>query len=212
MAKIRALRKLWAKMLDVCSIPPSIASIHAETSWRMTTTADPETNILRSTIACFAAAVGGADSISVLPHTIAHGLPEGFARRVARNAQLLMAAESHVDFVADPASSSGAIEALTDALCQKAWDEFRQIEKEGGILVSLAGGHLQARIAAARDDRTRQYNEGNRSIVGTTVYRLDKEKPVDTLSAEKRPMPVEGAVFCDRLDAVRIDQSIGDLA
>ena len=94
MAKIRALRKLWAKMLNVCSIPPSIASIHAETSWRMTTTADPETNILRSTIACFAAAVGGADSISVLPHTIAHGLPEGFARRVARNAQLLMAAES----------------------------------------------------------------------------------------------------------------------
>ena len=155
MAKIRALRKLWAKMLDVCSIPPSIASIHAETSWRMTTTADPETNILRSTIACFAAAVGGANSISVLPHTIAHGLPEGFARRVARNAQLLMAAESHLDFVADAASSSGAIEALTDALCQKAWDEFRQIEKEGGILMSLAGGHLQGRIAAARDDRKR---------------------------------------------------------
>ena len=98
MAKIRALRKLWAKMLEVCSIPPSVAAIHAETSWRMMTAADPETNILRSTIACFAAATGGADSISVLPHTIAHGLPEGFARRIARNAQLVMAAESHIGF------------------------------------------------------------------------------------------------------------------
>ena len=144
MAKVRALRKLWARMLEVCSIPSSVAAIHAETSWRMMTATDPETNILRSTIACFAAATGGADSVSVLPHTIAHGLPEGFARRIARNAQLVMAAESHLDFVADPASGSGGIEALTDALCEKAWDEFRQIETEGGILRSLAEGICRA--------------------------------------------------------------------
>ncbi len=209
MSKIRALRKLWARMLEVCSIPDSAAAIHAETSYRMMTFADPETNILRATIACFAAAAGGADSISVLPHTIAHGLPEGFARRIARNLQLVMGAESHVGFAADPAAGAGGVEALTDALCEKAWDEFRQIEKEGGILRSLEGGHLQRRIATARDERIRLYRDGERSIVGTTLYRLDEEKPVETLPAEKRPGPTDGAVFCERLDALRMDDLIG---
>jgi methylmalonyl-CoA mutase len=210
MAKVRALRKLWAKTLELCSIPPATATIHAETSYRMMTAADPETNILRSTIACFAAAAGGADSLSILPHTIAHGLPTGFARRIARNAQLVMAEESHVGFVADPASGSGGVEALTDALCEKAWGEFRIIENEGGILRSLAEGHLQHRIAAARDERARQYRQGERAILGTTLYRLDKEKPVDLLAAERRPVTTDGAVFCDRLDALRTDELLGD--
>jgi methylmalonyl-CoA mutase len=211
-AKVRALRKLWAKMLEVCSIPPAEAAIHAETSYRMMTSADPETNILRSTIACFAAVAGGADSLSILPHTLAHGLPAGFARRIARNMQLVMAEESHIGFVADPASGSGGVEVLTEALCEKAWDEFRTIEKEGGILRSLAAGQLQGRIAAARDERIRQYRDGTRPIVGTTLYRLDKDKPVETLGAEKRPMPTDGAVFCKRLDAFRADELIGGQA
>jgi methylmalonyl-CoA mutase len=176
----------------------------------MVTAADPETNILRSTIACFAAAAGGADSLSILPHTIAHGLPTSFARRIARNAQLVMAEESHVGFVADPASGSGGVEALTDALCEKAWGEFRIIENEGGILRSLARGHLQRRIAAARDERAQQYREGRQAIVGTTLYRLDSEKPVDLLAAEKRPVTTDGAVFCDRLDALRTDELLGN--
>ncbi len=210
MAKIRALRKLWAKVQEVCSVSPSVTTIHAETSYRMMTAKDPETNILRNTIAGFAAAVGGADSISILPHTIAHGLPEGFARRIARNTQLLMAAESHVDFVADPASGSGSVEALTDALCEAAWKEFQTIEKEGGILHSLAKGQIQSRVAAAREDRARQYREGSREIVGTTIYPRSEEMPVQTLAAENRPVPRDGAVFCERLASSRIDQSIGD--
>jgi len=209
MAKIRALRKLWARLIEVCSIPSCPATIHAETSWRMITAADSETNILRSTIACFAAAAGGADSIAVLPHTFAHGLPDGFARRIARNTQLVMAGESHIDFVADPASGSGSIEALTDALCEKAWDAFRTIEEEGGILRSLAGGRLQQRIAASRETRLSLYRDGKRDIVGTTIYRSPSERPVDILSAEKRPQPVDGAVFCERLDSLRIDDLIG---
>ncbi|TIL55827.1 MAG: methylmalonyl-CoA mutase, partial [Mesorhizobium sp.] len=134
------------RIQEVCSIPASTASIHAETSYRMMTTADPETNILRTAIACFAAAAGGADSISILPHTIAHGLPAGFARRVARNAQLIMAEESHVDHVADPAGGSGAVEALTNDLCAAAWQEFQRIEAEGGVLTSLQQGYVQNRV------------------------------------------------------------------
>jgi methylmalonyl-CoA mutase len=209
MAKIRAVRKLWARLLEVCSIPDSPATIHAETSWRMMASADPETNILRSTIACFAAGAGGADSIAVLPHTIANGLPDGFARRVARNAQHIMASESHVDIVADPAAGSGAIEALTDALCEKAWDEFRVIESEGGILRSLESGKLQERIVAGRDERTLRYQAGERQIVGTTVYRLPDEKPVATLPAEKRQLATDGAARCERLESPRIDELLG---
>ncbi|MER9066812.1 methylmalonyl-CoA mutase subunit beta [Mesorhizobium sp. M0902] len=208
-AKVRALRRLWARVQEACSIPPSTASIHAETSFRMMTAADPETNILRTTIAAFAAAAGGADSIAILPHTIAHGLPAGFARRVARNAQLIMASESHVDHVADPVCGSGAVEALTAELCAAAWQEFQQIEAEGGVLTSLEQGHIQRRVQAASARRNAAYQAGERAIVGTTLHPSKTERPVETLAAERRPAFTEGVAVCEPLFPIRIDQSIG---
>ncbi|MER8532804.1 methylmalonyl-CoA mutase subunit beta [Mesorhizobium sp. M1005] len=208
-AKVRALRRLWARVQEACSIPPSTASIHAETSFRMMTAADPETNILRTTIAAFAAAAGGADSIAILPHTIAHGLPADFARRVARNAQLIMANESHIDHVADPVCGSGAVEALTAELCAAAWQEFQQIEAEGGVLTSLEQGHIQRRVQAASARRNTAYQAGERAIVGTTLHPSKTERPVETLAAERRPAFTEGVAVCEPLFPIRIDQSIG---
>ncbi|MER8580702.1 methylmalonyl-CoA mutase subunit beta [Mesorhizobium sp. M1423] len=208
-AKVRALRRLWARVQEACSIPPSTASIHAETSFRMMTAADPETNILRTTIAAFAAAAGGADSIAILPHTIAHGLPAGFARRVARNAQLIMANESHIEHVADPACGSGAVETLTAELCAAAWQEFQQIEAEGGVLTSLEQGHVQRRVQAASARRNAAYQAGERAIVGTTLHPSKTERPVETLAAERRPAFTEGVAVCEPLFPIRIDQSIG---
>lgn len=208
MAKIRAMRKLWQRAQEACSILPAPGLIHAETSWRMMTRQDPETNILRTTVACFAAAAGGADSITVLPHSIAHGLPDGFARRVARNTQLIMAGESHVDFVADPAAGSGGVEALTDGLCELAWTEFQAIETDGGLLRSLADNRLQARIREAREVRAKAYREGERSIIGTTLYPLKSERPISTLDAERRPSTQEGVAFCEALGPLRIDEMI----
>ncbi|MEP9370979.1 methylmalonyl-CoA mutase subunit beta [Mesorhizobium sp. KR1-2] len=209
MAKIRALRKLWARVQQSCSIAPSPATIHAETSYRMMTLKDPETNILRTTLAGFAAATGGADSISILPHTIAHGLPDAFARRVARNTQLIMARESHLGFVADPASGSGGVEALTAELCEAAWREFQKIETEGGVLRSLAEGHIQRRVHGARDRRAAEYRDGKRTLIGTTIYPLAAEPEVKTLSADRRPAPTDGTVFCEPLPAARLDELIG---
>ena len=209
MAKVRALRRLWARIQETCSIPASTANVHAETSFRMMTTADPETNILRTAIATFAAAAGGADSISILPHTIAHGLPAGFARRVARNAQLIMANESHIDHVADPAYGSGAVEALTLGLCEAAWDEFQRIEAEGGVLSSLQQGHIQTRVKSAAARRNAAYQAGERAIIGTTLYPQTSEHPVETLAAERRPAFTEGVAVCEPLFPIRIDQSIG---
>lgn len=209
MAKIRALRLLWARALEAAEVEPNPARIHAETSYRMMTAADPETNILRTTLAAFAAGAGGADSVSVLPHTIAHGLPAGFARRIARNAQLILQKESRIDFVSDPASGAGSIEALTQSLCEAAWPEFQRIEAEGGLLQSLASGRLQARIRAAAAQRAEAFAAGRRTIVGTTAYRGAEGSPTETLSAQRRPGPTDGIVFCDRLDPARLDQSAG---
>lgn len=216
MAKIRALRKLWSRVAEMCSIPPVTATIHAETSYRMMTSRDAETNILRTALAAFAAAVGGADSISVLPHTIAHGLPDGFARRIARNQQLIMIGESHLDFVADPARGAGGIEALTAALCEAAWKEFQLIESEGGALASLAGGRIQQRVMAARERRAHRFDSGERSIVGTNVFRPASERPFAVLPAERRARPTTTAAHikaqCIPLAPVRIDETLASTA
>lgn len=211
-AKVRALRKLWGRVEEMCSIPQSAATIHAETSYRMMTLADPETNILRTTIAGFAAAMGGADSIAILPHTIAHGLPDPLARRIARNQQLVMIGESRLDFVADPGRGSGGVEALTDELCEAAWAEFQRIEAEGGAMQSLVAGHIQARVIEARNARARQFASGERAIVGTTLYRSAHERPVSVLEAPRRTLPAPPAnarTLATRLDAKRIDETLG---
>lgn len=181
-AKLRAVRRLHARLLEVLEIPEAFAAhIHAETSWRMLTKRDPETNILRNTIAVFAAGIGGADSISVLPHTLPHGLPDRFARRIARNTQTVLIDESHLAHVVDPVAGAGGIEQLTAALAEKAWGEFQAIEREGGLARSLAGGSLTARIDAVRQKRAAAIAAGEQPIVGTTVYAPQAERPVSVL-------------------------------
>jgi methylmalonyl-CoA mutase len=112
MAKFRALRKLWARVEVSCALAPAPALVSAETAWRMLAARDPHVNILRATIAVVAAALGGADAITVLPFTAARGLPDAFARRIARNTQLILLEESHLAKVADSAAGSG-LEALS---------------------------------------------------------------------------------------------------
>lgn len=208
MAKVRALRRLWARLQEACNIRPSAAMIHAETSYRMMTHKDSETNILRTTIAAFAAAIGGADTIAILPHTVAHGLPDGSARRLARNTQLILADESNLAFVADPGCGSGAVESLTQALCEAAWKEFQTLERDGGILQSLVDGKLQGRIVAARQARTEQYRSGKRSIVGTTIFPAAKERAISVLDAPHMPLPTDGVVHCEPLTFPRIDETL----
>ena len=131
-AKFRAMRKLWARVEQACGLPPAPAYVSAETAWRMMTRRDPYVNILRSTVAVFAAGIGGADAITVLPFMAAIGLPDGFARRVARNTQLLLLEESNLAKVSDPTAGSGAIEDLTQQLCASAWTSSRRSRRRAG--------------------------------------------------------------------------------
>src|SRR5262249_8201809 len=102
-AKLRAVRKLWARIEEACGLVPKPPHVAAETAWRMMTRRDPYVNMLRTTIAVAAAGLGGADSIAALPHTAPLGLPDAFARRIARNTQLILLEESNLAKVADPA-------------------------------------------------------------------------------------------------------------
>ena len=107
LAKFRALRLVWAWVEQACGLEPRAAHVQAESAWRMMTARDPYVNVMRGAIAAFSAGLGGADSVSVLPHTLAVGLPDSLARRLARNGQLILLRESHLGFVADPAAGAG---------------------------------------------------------------------------------------------------------
>jgi methylmalonyl-CoA mutase len=184
-AKLRALRRLWARVEQACGLEPRPIRLHAETAWRMTTRRDPWVNLLRTTIAAFSAGIGGADAITALPFTAALGLPDAFARRVARNTQLVLLDEANLARVADPAAGAGGFEALTDALCEKAWGLFQEIEHEGGILESLRGNKLQARIAAVRAQRDKAVATRREPITGTSEFPNIGEADVTVLL----PMP-----------------------
>ena len=105
-------KKLWARVEAACGLTPKPIAISAETAWRLMTRRDAYVNMLRTTIAVAAAALGGADSIVALPHTAPYGLPDALARRIARNTQLVLLEESNLARVVDPAAGSGAIEAV----------------------------------------------------------------------------------------------------
>lgn len=128
LAKFRAMRLLWRRVLQAAGLPDAALKLHAETSWRMMATKDPHVNILRATAAVFGASLGGADSITVLPFPLAQGLPNDFSRRVARNVQNVLAEESNLWRVADPALGAGYIETYTHGLCEAAWTVFQKAE------------------------------------------------------------------------------------
>lgn len=129
LAKFRAMRLLWARFLELCGLPASVLNLHGETAWRMMAMRDPHANMLRAVTAVFGAGLGGASSICVLPLSAAQGLPNAFARRMARNTQIILQQESHLWRPDDPAAGSGYIETLTDRLCEEAWDAFRNCER-----------------------------------------------------------------------------------
>jgi methylmalonyl-CoA mutase len=177
-AKFRALRKLWARVGAASGLSPNKAVVTAETAWRMMTRRDSYVNILRNTIAVVAAGLGGADAITVLPHTAALGLPDAFARRIARNTQLVLLEESNLARVGDPAAGSGAFEAITEQLCHAAWMQFQEIERAGGAWAALECGLIQRHVAAVRTEREKAVARGEEILTGTNAFPdLDETLP-----------------------------------
>ena len=173
-AKLRAARRLVSRIAEACGAAASAPEVPfcAVTSYRMMAKRDPWTNMLRTTIACAAAAVGGADTITVIPFTFALGKPDRFARRIARNTQLVLMEESNLGRVRDPAGGSWYVESLTEELAKKAWELFQQIEAKGAMAAALKSGFVQDEIAKVAETRMKQVDTGRAEVTGVSAFPL----------------------------------------
>ncbi len=175
-AKLRAARRLAARVAEACGAGSAAESIQltASTSERMMARRDPWVNLLRTTVACAGAAFGGAEAITVLPFTWALGKPDAFARRIARNTQLVLQAESSAARVTDPAHGSWYVETLTDDLARAAWALFQEIEAlsgtGGGMAAALESGFIQERIARVAEARAGDIAHGRVELTGVSAF------------------------------------------
>jgi methylmalonyl-CoA mutase len=192
MAKFRALRLLWARIEQSCGLTPKPIFIAADTAWRMLTQRDPYVNMLRATMATFSAGLAGANAITVLPHTLALGLPDPFARRVARNTQLVLLEESNLAKVSDPTAGSGGIETLTQQLCEAAWSLFQEIEEAGGAFTTLQKSLIQRKVAATRAVREANIARRKELLTGASEFPNLHEASVAVLDAKPITLPSYG--------------------
>jgi len=204
MAKFRAARRLWARIEQACGLAPKPALVTAETAWRTMSKRDPYVNMLRNTIAVAAAGLGGADAITVLPHTVPIGLPDAFARRIARNTQLVLIEESSLARVADPAAGSGALEAITEQMCHAAWSAFQEIEGAGGVWAALERGLVQEKIAAVRAEREKAISRRTDILTGTNDYPNLHETAPAVLDVAQVEPPQESAATITAVALPRI--------
>ncbi|MFF3448689.1 methylmalonyl-CoA mutase family protein [Streptomyces sp. NPDC002667] len=187
-AKLRAARRLWARVAEVCGAPAAGAQTqHAVTSPVMMSRRDPWVNMLRATIATLAAGVGGADSVTVLPFDHALGLPDAFARRIARNTSTILIEESHLSRVIDPAGGSWYVERLTDELAHAGWEFFQGIERDGGQAAVLRSGRLARDLADTWAARSVKLAKRREPITGVSEFPHLAERPVEREPAPEAP-------------------------
>lgn len=191
-AKLRALTLLWGRVLEACGLVAKAPRLHVETALRMMARRDGFTNMLRTTIATFAAGVAGAGSVTVLPFSQTIGLPDAFARRVARNTQSILIEESNLHRVTDPAAGSGLVDTETEDLAELAWALFQAIEAEGGIVGSLRSGALHARVAVTARSRFDAIAKRRDPVTGVSEFPNIAEGPapvMDLPAPTPRVMP-----------------------
>jgi methylmalonyl-CoA mutase len=172
-AKLRAARRLWARVLEASGVEGGAGDVpqrqHVVTSRAMMGRVDPWVNMLRGTIAAFAAGAGGADAVTVIPFDEPLGLPDALGRRIARNTSSLLIEEAHVATVADPAGGSYAVEKLTDDLAVAGWAELGRIEADGGFGERAATG-VKERVRAVRAARDAGVADRSRPLTGISEF------------------------------------------
>jgi len=181
-AKLRAARQLWARVAEVVGEPDAgAARLHAVTSVPMMAQRDPWVNMLRTTVAAFSAGAGGADTVLVHPFDVAihggfPGTAASFARRIARNTQLLLLEESHIGRVLDPAGGSWFVEDLTKGLAEQAWKHFQDIESRGGF--EAARDYVAGQIKEVADGRSDDIAHRRKALTGVNEYPNLTESPL----------------------------------
>jgi methylmalonyl-CoA mutase len=171
-AKLRAARRMWSRVVQASGGSPSCGAmrLHARTSRRVLTCRDPHVNLLRNTVAVFAAGLGGADAITSVPFDATIGLPSDFSRRVARNTVLVLQDEAGLHRVMDPAGGSWFLEQLTERLAERAWELFQETERQGGMLAALQSGWITNEIDAAYAPRAIDIARRKQVITGVSEF------------------------------------------
>jgi methylmalonyl-CoA mutase len=187
-AKLRAARLLWSKVVAACGGSPEAQAmrLHARTASATKSQRDPWVNILRGTAETFAAVVGGADSVATAPFDEALGVSDELSRRIARNTQLILRDESSLNRVADPAGGAYAIEQLTADLARAAWAELQRVEALGGMAQALVQGDVARVLAGTRAAREKAVRTRKLPLVGVSEFPHLGEAPV---RREGRPAP-----------------------
>jgi methylmalonyl-CoA mutase len=184
-AKLRAARRVWARIADACGASAE-ARIEARSSGRMLTRADPWTNMIRLTAGAFAGAVGGADTLVLGAFTDALGPPTAFARRQSRNIQLVLAEEANLGRVIDPAAGSGYLETVTEELARAAWAQFQAIEHAGGLVHALESGLIHDMLALDRAELSGRVTRRELKLVGVTDFAAEDLKPAEVAAPSPR--------------------------
>jgi methylmalonyl-CoA mutase len=201
-AKLRAARTLWSRIVVASGGSPQVAAmdLSVETATAMMTKRDAHTNILRTAIAGFGAAIGGAKAISILPFTHALGLPTELGRRIARNIHVLLAEESSLGRVMDPAGGSFALEALSEETAKSAWATFQNFEAKGRLGEALKSGSLQSQLAAHRTSQSADIATRRTGITGVSEFPdLDEVSvQIEEVPTALSPMPD----FTERVEAL----------
>ncbi len=196
-AKLRSMRILWRRVIEACGIDgiPSDPPIHALTSPRCLTGRDPWVNLLRGTNESFAAIVGGADIVTVLPFDSAVGRSDESANRIALNTSHILKEECHLDRVADPASGSYFVDSLTRDLATASWQKFQAIESAGGMSSYLRSGAVARELAETLARRRQAISTVREPITGVSTYANLEEKslPRKKEKTAARPMPDDEA-------------------
>ncbi len=219
-AKFRAARRLWARVAEIAGLEPADRTSfhHADGSRVMMTRYDPWVNALRSTVACFAAGMGGADAVTILPHDalVTDGGTD-LGRRIARNTQTVLQMESNLARVIDPAGGSWYVEHLTDELAATAWTELQRIEAAGGIVDAVGTGIVHASLDAARADRERRIATRRQPLTGLSEFPDIAESPppppasaiVSDGTAAFEPLGLHRASASFEIQRARADRAAG---
>ncbi|MFH1936948.1 MAG: methylmalonyl-CoA mutase family protein [Bacteroidota bacterium] len=186
-AKLRAARLLWSKIVDQYH-PANLGScrmnIHCVTARWNKTIVDPFVNMLRTTTEGMSAALGNTDSLSLLPFDIAYKTPEPFAERIARNQQMILKEESSIHKVVDPAAGAYFIENMTDSIALHAWNLFKEVEERGGMVESVKQEYIQDAVTASRRQKEMDFAQRKLLLLGTNQYPNLSDKILDRISTK----------------------------
>lgn len=184
LAKFRAGRMLWAEIVKAYGVAEEDCKmwVHAITSKFNQTLYDSHVNLLRSMTETMSAALAGVDSLETLPFDLCYKCPDEFSERIARNQQVLLREESHLNKVVDPAGGSYYIETLTASIADQAWKVFNEIEDNGGFEAMLKKGEIQAKVNESGVKRHLDVARRKEILLGTNQYPNFNEKALDKVS------------------------------